>query len=57
MANNYLNRKWNSLLDFKDYIEKHTTEKIEYFDGARLITNKNHYSLAFGQVFVEKKDA
>jgi len=54
---NHLKRKWNSLSDFKDYIEKHTKEVVEYFDGARLITNKNHYGLAFGQVFVEKKDA
>ena len=38
----HLNRKWNSLSEFKDYIEKHIKEKVEYFNGVRLITNKNH---------------
>lgn len=53
---NPLTRKWNSLSDFKDYIEKNTKEKVEYFDGARLITNKNSYGLAFGQIRADKKN-
>jgi len=56
MASNHLKRKWNSLSDFKDYIEKNTKEKIEYFDGARLITNKNSYGLAFDEIIVVKND-
>jgi len=50
-----LKKNWNSLSEFKDYLEKNTKEKVEYFDGARLITNKNSYGLAFDQIFVEKK--
>ena len=52
----YLKRKWNSLSDFKDYIEKNTKEVVEYFDGARLITNKGKYGLAFGEIKFEKKN-
>jgi len=51
-----LKKNWDSLSEFKDYLEKNTKEKVEYFDGARLITNKNSYGLAFGQIRVDKKD-
>lgn len=53
---NHLNRNWNSLSDFKNYIESNTKEIVEYFDGARLITNKNNYGLAFGKIIVMKKN-
>ena len=51
----HLKRKWNSLTDFKAYIEKHTKEKVEYFDGGILRTNKGEYGLAFGELIFRKK--
>jgi len=53
----HLKRKWNSLTDLKTYIEKSTKEKIEFFDGCVLVTNKGTYGLAFGQLIFREKDA
>ena len=49
-------RTWNSLTQVKDYLESNTKEKIEYFDGATLVTNKNTYGLAFGKLNIKKHD-
>ena len=54
---NHLKRKWNSLTDFKAYIEKNTEETVEYFDGGILRTNKGEYGLAFGEIIFRKKNA
>ena len=54
----HLKRKWNSLTDLKDYFEKNKQEKIEFFDGMVLVTNKGTYGLAFGELnFREKSNA
>jgi hypothetical protein len=53
----HLRRNWNSLTDLKLYIEKNTKEKVEFFDGMVLVTNKGTYGLAFGQLNFREKDA
>ena len=50
----HLNRKWNSLTELKDYLEKNNLEEIKYFDGGILKTNKGNYYLAFSQLRFEK---
>lgn len=50
----YLKRKWNSLSDFKHYLDKNTKEKVKYFDGCILVTNKGTYGLAFGELSFRK---
>jgi hypothetical protein len=50
----HLDRNWNSLSDLKDYLEKNNLEKVEYFDGLMLRTNKGKYGLAFGKLSFEK---
>ena len=49
------NRKWNSLSQLMNYIEKNNKrEKIIEFNGYELITNKHRYTLYQGQVNVNK---
>jgi hypothetical protein len=52
----HLKRKWNSLTDFKVWLEKNTKEKVEYFDGLQLITNKGIYGLAFSELSFKKNE-
>jgi len=47
--------KWNSLSDFKSFLEKESKEEIVSFNGYQLITKKARYSLVFGQLTVEEK--
>ena len=47
--------KWNSLSDFKSFLEKETKEEITSFNGYELVTKKAKYSLAFGQLLIEEK--
>jgi len=47
--------KWNSLSDFKSFLEKETKEEIISFNGYELVTKKAKYSLAFGQLLIEEK--
>lgn len=54
MTANLLTRKWNSLSDVVAYLERNTTEKVTYFDGAILHTNKGEYGLAFSQLHFRK---
>jgi hypothetical protein len=54
---NHLKRKWNSLTDFKSWLEKNTKEKVEYFDGMVVRTNKGEYGLAFGELSFRKNNA
>jgi len=41
----YLEKKWNSLTDFKEFLEKNKLEEILDFSGYQLVTNKRVYSL------------
>jgi|SaaInlStandDraft_1057018.scaffolds.fasta_scaffold06275_9 hypothetical protein len=47
----YIEKKsWNSLTQLKKWLEENTKEKIKYFDGIILKTNKYSYTMAFGKV-------
>ena len=52
----HLNRNWNSLSDLKEYLQKNHLERIIYFDGLTLKTDKGIYGLAFGRLSFEKKN-
>jgi hypothetical protein len=47
--------KWNSLSDFKKFLEKETKETVVSFNGYELVTNTATYGLAFGQLTVSEK--
>ena len=40
--------KWNSLSEFKQFLERETTEKIVLFEGYRLVTESTEYGLLDG---------
>jgi hypothetical protein len=40
--------KYNSLSEFKQFLERETTEKIVVFDGWRLVTESTEYGLLDG---------
>ncbi len=46
--------KWNSLSDFKNFLEKETNETIISFNGYELITKKATYGLAFNQLIINE---
>ena len=52
----HLNKNWNSLTDLKEYLTKNKIERIIYFDGLTLKTDKGNYGLAFGRLSFEKKN-
>lgn len=43
-------REWQSLGQVRDYLQQHTRERVESFNGFELITNKYKYGLASGQL-------
>lgn len=46
---------WNTLTDFKNVIEaSDTKEKVKYFDGHKLITNKFEYTMCDREIFKTK---
>jgi len=50
-----MKKNWNSLTEVKNYIETKTSEKIESFNGWKLMTDKNIYTLAFGILNVKER--
>ena len=40
--------KWNSLSEFKQFLERETTEKIVLFEGWRLVTETTEYGIVDG---------
>ena len=40
--------KWNSLTEFKHFLETETTEKIIIFEGWRLVTETTVYGISHG---------
>lgn len=46
---------WNSLNDFKNFLERETNEKIISFNGYELITKKATYGLVLGQLNIREK--
>jgi len=47
--------KWNSLTEFRDYLVANTTEKIEFFNGYKLVTQTTEYGLLDGLLKVNPK--
>jgi hypothetical protein len=46
----HLHKRWSSLTDLMAYLQNNTTEKVVYFDGMKLVTEKGEYGLADGQL-------
>ena len=40
--------KWNSLSEFKQFLERETAEKIVVFEGWRLVTESTEYGIVDG---------
>lgn len=47
--------KWNSLTEFKQFLERETTEKIEVFEGWRLLTATTEYGIVDGVLKYREK--
>ena len=47
--------KWNSLVEFKQFLERETTEKIEVFEGWRLVTETTEYGIIDGVLRYKEK--
>jgi hypothetical protein len=47
--------KWNSLTEFRDYLQRETSEKIVSFDGWRLITETTEYGIIDSQLRISPK--
>lgn len=47
--------KWHSLTEFRDYLQRETTEKIVSFDGWRLITETTEYGIIDSQLRISPK--
>ena len=47
--------KWNSLTEFRDFLQRETTEKIVVFDGWRLVTETTEYGIIDGVLRVSPK--
>jgi len=47
--------KWNSLTEFRDFLQRETTEKIEVFNGWRLVTETTEYGILDGILKVSPK--
>ena len=47
--------KWNSLTEFRDFLQRETTEKIVVFDGWRLVTETTEYGIIDGILRVSPK--
>ena len=44
----YRIKRWNSLIDFRDYLVKSKSEIVVDFNGHTLVTDQGRYGLAFG---------
>ena len=40
--------KWNNLCEFRDHLTRETTEKIELFNGYKLVTQTTEYGIVDG---------
>lgn len=45
-----MKKKFNSLNEYKCYLTERTKEKILDFDGSKLTTDQNIYTMSFGNV-------
>lgn len=47
--------KWNSLTEFKQFLERETTEKIVLFEGWKLVTETTEYGIVDGVLKYREK--
>ena len=47
--------KWNNLTEFRDFLQRETTEKIVVFNGYQLITETTEYGIIDGLLRVSPK--
>lgn len=47
--------KWNSLCEFRDHLLRETTEKIELFNGYKLVTQTTEYGIVDGILKIREK--
>ena len=47
--------KWNNLTEFRDFLQRETTEKIEVFEGWRLVTSTTEYGIVDGVLKYREK--
>ena len=47
--------KWNSLTEFRDFLQRETTEKIVVFNGYQLITETTEYGIIDGVLRISPK--
>lgn len=54
MGKHYIPKKlkWNSLTDFKFFLEKNTKEIIIHFDGWQLVTKTTRYTMVDSVLFI-----
>ena len=48
--------KWGSLVEFRDFLQRETTEKIVFFDGWRLVTETTEYGIIDGLLKINAVD-
>ena len=46
----YRTKRWNALIEFRDYLIKTKSEKIKTFNGHTLVTDKGTYGLFDGDL-------
>jgi hypothetical protein len=56
VAREYRDKKWNSLTDFKEWLDRTSTEKVLDFDGLSLTTDKGTYGLFDSHLLFIKKN-
>ena len=52
----YRDKKWNSLTDFKQFLERTKFEKIIAFNGMYLKTSHGRYGLYDSKLFFKKSE-
>lgn len=49
--------KWTNLIDFKQFLEQETTEKVVFYNGWQLVTETTEYGIVDGVLYpVPKKE-
>ena len=49
-------KRYNDLGSFKREIEEAKTEKVKYFDGYKIVTNKNTYTMFDSSIIVNQNE-
>ena len=58
MKVSYRKKRWNALIDFRDYLTRTKAEIVKQFNGHELVTDKGSYGLVASELIfhpLEKK--